>query len=147
MNEYFVFLGNHWSLVILLIITIIAIFIVESLFQGASKDDVDPQAAVQLMNHDHAAVIDIRTKNLFDEGHIIGSIHLPLDEVSASVKRLSKYKNKPVIIVSVDGQDSVKARAILTKNEFTQVKTLKGGISAWRNAELPLDKQGEKSND
>jgi rhodanese-related sulfurtransferase len=147
MNEYFVFLGNHWALVVLLIITIIAIFIAESLFPGSAKDDIDPQAAIQLMNHEHAAIIDIRSKDLFDQGYIIGSIHLPANEVEAGVKRLTKYKNKPVIIVSTDGQEAGKARAILVKNEFTQVKTLKGGITAWRNADLPLNKQGEKSND
>ena len=43
------------------------------------------------------------------------------------------------MIYCASGGRSGKAAKILKKNEFTHIIDLKGGFTAWENAELPID--------
>ena len=66
-----------------------------------------------------AFLVDVRTPGEFAEGHVKGSVNIPLDVVSA---QLVKFKNKKNIIVFCrSGGRSTQAKAILEQNGFTNV--------------------------
>ena len=49
-----------------------------------------------------------------------------------------KYKDKPVIVVCRSGSRSASGCAMLKKQGFDQVYNLRGGLMAWKNANLPI---------
>jgi rhodanese-related sulfurtransferase len=99
-----------------------------------------PQEAILLINHEEAIILDVREENEYLQGHILNSIHIPLNTLSDKINRLEKYRNRPIIASCMSGNRSARACSTLKKNGFEQVHNLKGGVIAWQNANLPLTK-------
>jgi rhodanese-related sulfurtransferase len=111
-----------------------------SISRKAGGKQVDTVGAVQKMNHDNALVIDVREPAEVANGKIPQSKHIPLGELARRLSELEKYKTKPVIVACRSGHRSSGACGILTKNGFTDVYNLSGGMIAWEQANLPVEK-------
>jgi len=131
------FIINHWVLWSALLIILLFIFINESLSQKKKAKELSPQAAVDLINHENAVVIDLRNKDVYRSGHIIDSVNASIDDFEQP--KMNKYKNKPVILVCERGLQSPAAAAKLRTQGYEPI-VLSGGIAAWQNADLPLIK-------
>lgn len=92
--------------------------------------------AVQMMNHQHAVLIDIRPADTFHAGHIPQARSIPATEIDK--KATSLPKNKPLILVCDFGRAAGSAAVRLRALGFTEVSVLGGGMRAWSTAGLPL---------
>jgi rhodanese-related sulfurtransferase len=93
-----------------------------------------------LINQQNAVVLDVRDATEYASGHVINSRNIPLGELDARAAELEKHKAKPVILVCDTGNRSGKAVAVLRRLGIKEVFNLSGGIGAWRQAGLPLEK-------
>jgi rhodanese-related sulfurtransferase len=85
----------------------------EKLFGGGTKTDL------KAVLKDDAFLVDVRTAAEFADGHVKGSINIPLDRISS---QLSKFKHKKNIIVFCrSGGRSSQAKSILDQNGFANV--------------------------
>lgn len=96
--------------------------------------------AINLINRNHALVLDVREDTEFASGHIVDAKHIPLAKLAERLNELSKYKDKPILVNCQRGMRSAKACEILRKAEFKQVNNLQGGLDAWLAAKLPVVK-------
>lgn len=103
--------------------------------------DISPTEAVQLINKEDAVLIDVRESNELAQGSIRNAKHLALSVLKQRVDELKSFNDKPVIAYCKAGTRSSEACAILKKNDFTNVMSLKGGIEAWKVANLPVVKK------
>jgi rhodanese-related sulfurtransferase len=55
-----------------------------------------------------AVVIDVRTPHEYDQGHLPGSVNIPVDRIKASVERIRVMK-KPIILCCNSGERSYQA--------------------------------------
>ncbi|MDH5178718.1 MAG: rhodanese-like domain-containing protein [Gammaproteobacteria bacterium] len=101
---------------------------------------VGPAEATQLINREDAVVIDVRETKEYAAGHIVNSIHIPLQSLQNKVSELEKHKSKKLIVGCQFGNRSASACAMLKKQGFENIYNLKGGMAAWTNASLPLTK-------
>ncbi|MGZ8256975.1 MAG: rhodanese-like domain-containing protein [Gallionella sp.] len=101
---------------------------------------VDTTAALQLINHQNAFVLDVREPAEFDAGHLLNAKLIPLGKLNARISELDKYRDKPMVVVCRSGNRSGTATALLTKAGFTQVYNMAGGVMAWQSSKLPLSK-------
>jgi rhodanese-related sulfurtransferase len=102
---------------------------------------VSAAQATQLMNREDALVLDVRDPGEFGSGHIIGAKNMPLSRIdSAGSEIAAKRRDKPVIVYCDDGNRAVKAAAALRTQGFGKVVSLSGGLGAWRQAGLPVEK-------
>ena len=86
-----------------------------------------PAVDLKSIIEDGAFLVDVRTPGEFAEGHVNGSVNIPLDKVQT---QLAKFKNKKNIIVFCrSGARSGQAKNILQINGFTNV--INGGT--WNN--------------
>ncbi len=102
--------------------------------------DVDANGALQLINHKNAFVLDVREPGEYKNGHILNSQLIPLGKLKERIGELAKYKDKPVVVVCRSGNRSSTACVTLAKLGFTQAYNLAGGVTAWQNAKLPMQK-------
>lgn len=102
--------------------------------------EVDHVAAMQLINHKNALVLDVREQAEYDAGHVLNSKLIPLGKLKERLGELEKYRERPVIIICRTGNQSSFACALLGKQGFAQIYNLNGGIAAWQKANLPLEK-------
>ena len=87
--------------------------IFQQLFGGGPK--VDLKAAIQ----EGAFLVDVRSPGEFAEGHVKGSVNIPLDKIT---QQLTKFKNKKNIIVFCrSGNRSGQAKSILEQQGITNV--------------------------
>jgi rhodanese-related sulfurtransferase len=101
---------------------------------------VNTTQATYLINREDALVVDVREPNEFAAGHVLGAKNLPLARLEASGADLAKKKERPVIVYCDGGERSAKALATLKKQGFTRVANLSGGLGAWQQAGLPVEK-------
>ena len=101
---------------------------------------LSPTDAVMLMNREKAVVIDVCEPDEFAAGHIGAAKNIPLSQLEAKLPAAVKNKNLPVILVCASGIRSGKAVATAKKLGYEQAKSLAGGMKAWREASLPVDK-------
>ncbi len=101
---------------------------------------VSTTQATHLINREEALVVDVREPNEFAAGHVLGAKNVPLARLDASGAELAKRKERPLIVCCDGGERSAKALAALKKQGFTRVANLSGGIAAWQQAGLPVEK-------
>lgn len=102
--------------------------------------EVDSSAALQLINHKNALVLDVREDGEYKLGHILNSTLIPLGKLGERIGELEKYKELPIVVVCRSGSRSGAACMALGKRGFTQAYNLAGGVTAWQKANLPLEK-------
>jgi rhodanese-related sulfurtransferase len=102
--------------------------------------EVGPIEAVQLINRRDAVVIDLRDAAEYKSGHINNARHVPEADLDSRMKELEKIKSKPIIVSCARGNRSMNAANRLRKLGFAEVFSLRGGIAAWQQANMPLEK-------
>jgi rhodanese-related sulfurtransferase len=107
---------------------------------GGGKE-VGTLEATQLINRRDALVLDVREPGEYAAGHIPGAKHVPLGQLASRLKEFEKFKERPVVITCATGSRSGAAISILRKSGFNEAVNLKGGIAAWEQASLPLEKK------
>ncbi len=79
-----------------------------------------------------ATIVDVRTKGEFQQGHIKGSVNIPLDVLGKQAGKLNKAK--PVITCCASGMRSAQGKSILKSQGFAQVHN--GGGWAGLNSRI-----------
>jgi len=74
-----------------------------------------------------AQIIDVRTKSEYQQGHVKGSINIPLNTLSANYSKLKK--GAPIIVCCASGARSASAKGMLKSNGFTDVHNGGGWMS------------------
>jgi rhodanese-related sulfurtransferase len=101
---------------------------------------ISPVEAVRLINHRDALVLDVRVAAERGSGHIPQARHLPFNELKQRIAELEQFKNRPMVVSCQWGAQAAVACTALMKNGFSEVFVLRGGVNAWREANLPMEK-------
>ncbi|UUX97948.1 rhodanese-like domain-containing protein [Aquabacterium sp. J223] len=106
--------------------------------QGAGG--VSPQQAVMMINREKAVLIDISEPAEYAAGHPLGARNIPLAQLAAGAKGLPTNKAQPVVVVCATGGRASRGAAALKALGHEKVHSLAGGLQAWREANLPVEK-------
>jgi rhodanese-related sulfurtransferase len=106
---------------------------------GASGE-VGTLDATRLMNQGSTLILDVRDGAEYASGHLPRARHIPLNELSKRMDEIGKYKDKPVLVTCKTGPRGGAATRMLKQAGFTAVYQLKGGLAAWQQASLPVEK-------
>jgi len=101
---------------------------------------VNTARAIELINREDALLLDVRDAGEYGAGHLLGAKHLPLARIDEGAGELAKKKERPLIVYCDGSERSGKAAAALKRQGFTRVAALTGGLDAWRQAGLPVEK-------
>jgi rhodanese-related sulfurtransferase len=102
--------------------------------------EVGPMEAVQLINRKDAVMVDLREPGEFGGGHAPNARNFPQSQLDKRMGDLQKFKDRPVILVCQTGGRSHAVTAQLKKAGLGQVMVLSGGMGAWQQANLPVEK-------
>ena len=132
------FLIDNWMLISIALASGFMLFL--PVIQGASAAGVTVIQAVQKINREKAVVIDVCSEQEFNEGHIPGAKHIPLDQLKEQLPQVARDKNQPLILVCASGMRSRGAVSVAKKLGYAQPLSLTGGLKAWREASQPVVK-------
>ena len=108
--------------------------------RGTGGPRVNTLEATLMMNKEGAGLVDLRDDADFAKGHVLNAVNIPMAQLESRLGELSKFKDKPLIVYCVAGNRSGAALDILKKNGFDKAFNLGGGMAAWQQAGLPLEK-------
>jgi rhodanese-related sulfurtransferase len=100
---------------------------------------VSPSEAVMLINREKAVLIDVSEPAEFAAAHAAGSKNVPIGGLEAS-PALPRNKALPLVVLCPTGARASRAVAILRKLGYENARALAGGVAAWREANLPIEK-------
>lgn len=104
-----------------------------------------------IKNNEDYIILDVRTQEEYDEGHIWGVMLIPVDELEDRLDELTE--DNPIIVHCRSGVRSNTAANILIENGFTQVYDMGGGILDWIDKGYPVvfneetTAEGEKNSE
>ena len=113
--------------------------LVDRLLVGGAPQ-VGALEAVQLINRRDAIVLDVRDKADYAAGHIPNARNIPFSELSGRMRELEKFKTRPIVVNCRSGTRSAKVCGALKNRGFNEVFALRGGLSGWVEASLPVEK-------
>ena len=134
------FFAHHMLLAMIFAVLVVALVgnEISRLFRGYKE--LSPHGLTLLLNRENPLLVDLSSSQDFERGHIAGARHVPLSQFDPENKDLAKAKDLPVAVYCKDGNTSATAAARLVKSGFKRVFWLGGGLSAWKQADLPVIK-------
>ena len=107
---------------------------------GMSAGALTASGAVQLINREKAVVVDVGETEEFASGHVGGAKNVPFSELENKLTGVVKNKALPLILVCSTGARANRAVAVAKKLGYDQAQALGGGLKAWKEANLPIEK-------
>lgn len=133
------FLLDNWAL-IAVALTSGLMLMWPTLRAGGGAGAIDAPGAVQLINREKAIVVDVCEDAEYAAGHVAGARHVPLAQLEERLPTVAKNKALPLILVCASGRRSARALAVARKLGYEKAHSLAGGLNAWREANLPVEK-------
>ncbi len=91
---------------------------------------ISPAEAKEIMDNEESIVLDVRTKDEYDQGHIEGAVLLPVDEISAKAEEVLEDKSTKILVYCRSGNRSATAAKTLIEMGYENVLDF-GGIIDW----------------
>ena len=107
---------------------------------GVGGNEIGTLEATRLLNQSGTLVIDVRDEKEYAAGHLPRARNVPLNDLEKKAAELQKFREKPVIVTCRSGPRAGAATRVLKRAGFSNVYVLKGGVAAWQQASLPLEK-------
>jgi rhodanese-related sulfurtransferase len=101
---------------------------------------LSPALAVQLINREKAVIVDVCETEEFAQGHIGGAKNVPLGQLEQRLPEVVKNKSVPLILVCASGARAQRALGTAKKLGYDKAQALAGGLKAWKEANLPIEK-------
>jgi rhodanese-related sulfurtransferase len=132
------FLIDNWFLVLAALLSG-GLLLWPLLRAGAQGAALTTAQAVQLINRGKGVLIDVSEPEEFAKSHVAGARNVPFGQIDGH-KALPSNKALPLVVVCPTGARAGRAAAMLRKNGYEKAQPLSGGLNAWREAQLPVER-------
>ncbi|MBJ7271075.1 MAG: molybdopterin-synthase adenylyltransferase MoeB [Ilumatobacteraceae bacterium] len=110
----------------------------ELLADAKSKiKEVDTQTAATKIDANQAVVLDVREPDEFEQGALLGVVHIPRGHLEAQIETKIVDKTSPVIVYCAGGVRSAFAAKTLQELGYTDVLSMAGGFGKWKDEGRP----------
>ncbi|MHC4510093.1 MAG: rhodanese-like domain-containing protein [Planctomycetota bacterium] len=92
-------------------------------------------------------ILDVRSADEYNSGHIHGAINIGHKEISARLAELKPHEDKNIVVYCERGVRARMAQNTLARAGFASVYHLTGDMAAWRGAGRPADTAGTEPNE
>jgi molybdopterin/thiamine biosynthesis adenylyltransferase/rhodanese-related sulfurtransferase len=102
-------------------------------------DEVDVSRAREMMEADSPAIVDVREREEWDEGHIPGAVHVPRGHLESRIETAAPDKSRSVLLYCAAGNRSAFAAKSLEDLGYEHVVSLAGGFTDWKRNGYPYE--------
>jgi rhodanese-related sulfurtransferase len=111
------------------LLIIVVVFLTACGISSEGYRNVSSEEAKQLIDNKDVVVLDVRTPEEYQEGHIPNAILIPLQELENKLNELDKKEH--YLVVCRSGNRSAQASEVLTSNSFANIYNMSGGMNNW----------------
>lgn len=134
------FITNNWLLISVAFISGAMLLWPYVQRQMSGMRDLGTLNVTHLINTRNALLLDVREPKEYENAKLPQAVHIPLSQLLSRGSELAKHKERPIIAYCARGARSRMAGSILRKLGFSEIYNLHGGLQAWRDSGLPLEK-------
>jgi len=95
-------------------------------------------AAEMVEGGGNVRLLDVREKSEWDEGHIPGASHVPRGYLELRIENAVPDKSTPLLLYCAGGTRSLLAAQTLQEMGYSDVRSLRGGFTAWKDSGRPF---------
>jgi len=104
-----------------------------------NAQDISQKQLQQLMKTDkNIVLLDVRTVEEFEQGHIPNAVNIPHKELEARLEELSGATNSQIVIYCRSGRRAEVAKQVLVTAGYSHLDHLSGDFNAWTSSELTI---------
>lgn len=98
-------------------------------YRSEEENNIDYESAKVILKNDKQAIlVDVRSPQEYREGHLEGSINIPLYDLERNCKILPDKKENTIIIYCQSGSRSRKAIQTLKEQSYLNLYQIDGGL-------------------
>lgn len=140
---------KNTALIILLFFAGLALF--PSLLNAQTANTTDIMTVHEVHNAlsdpmFNGVLIDVRTKEEYAEGHIKGSLNIPVSTLHEHIEKLRSLETNGLVVYCRTGRRAATAIALLLEEGIENIIYMKGDMTEWQKEQLPMvvnDKTGQ----
>ena len=132
------FVIDNWYLILVALAS--GAMLLWPVLAGGGASGLSTADAVQLINRQKAVVVDVCGPEEYAEGHVSGAKNVPLAQLQERLPTVVKNKSVPIIMVCSRGARARRAAIMAKQIGYDNAQALAGGLGAWREANLPVEK-------
>ncbi|GAC20568.1 rhodanese-like domain-containing protein [Paraglaciecola arctica] len=119
-----------------------ALWILSLLSFSAFSGNVNNISQQELLeaNAKDLVIVDVRTPEEFQQGHVPNAINVPLSEIIDNPAILASSKEKSIVLYCRSGYRAGKAAKALQKDGYQNLSHLEGDMQAWLKQGLAVEK-------
>lgn len=95
-----------------------------------NEKEINYKKVQEMLKKENTVLIDVRSHQEYEEGHLIGAILLPLYTIKNEILKFVPNKQTTIILYCASGVRSKEAGEILEMLGYENVYSLKGGLNA-----------------
>ncbi|HSC98750.1 MAG TPA: rhodanese-like domain-containing protein [Casimicrobiaceae bacterium] len=134
------FIEKNWPLVLVFVLSGVMLLWPWVTRRLSPVREIGTYDATRMINTENPIVLDVREPKEYTGAQLPNAMHVPLSQLKDRGGELAKYVARPVIVYCDRGLRGGAAASALGKLGFTRVQSLRGGLRAWRDAGLPVQK-------
>lgn len=108
--------------------------------KGQIKEMTPEEVRERLKAGEPWALLDVREQNEWDEGHIEDAHFIPRGFLEIRVEKTLSERDKPLVVYCAGGVRSAMAAKTLHDMGYSNVVSMSGGFSRWRELDYPFAK-------
>jgi rhodanese-related sulfurtransferase len=105
-----------------------------------AREQVKALSPQELQAAQSPVVIFVNTSQEFASGHVPGANWVPRGSLELQIGELSPSKDTAITVTCSDGRNAALSGATLREMGYENVSVLEGGMAAWQQAGLPVEK-------
>ena len=105
--------------------------------EGEPFTRITPKAANDMIAEGNVQIIDVRNQDEWDEGHVPGAVHIPVDDLFTRFGELEQDKRH--LFICAMGVRSALACEMAAALEYTELYNIEGGTGAWAEDGYPIE--------
>jgi molybdopterin/thiamine biosynthesis adenylyltransferase/rhodanese-related sulfurtransferase len=102
-------------------------------------DEIDSSRARELLAEADAAVVDVRERDEWEEGHIPGAVHIPRGSLESRIENAVPDRSRTLVVYCAGGSRSAFAAKTLEELGYEHVLSLTGGFTDWKRNGFPFE--------
>lgn len=110
---------------------LVLVLLLTACAQTASYEQITQEEAKQIMDTTNGYILlDTRTREEYDQGHIPGALLIPHTEIAERAEEELPDKDQVILVYCRSGNRSKQASEVLVELGYTNIKEF-GGINTW----------------
>lgn len=120
-----------------------SVLLISTFCNAGTTPQLSQEQLLQLQQDAHISIIDVRSIEEFNDGHIPGAINIPHNQIQEHLEQLLPLKEQQVVVYCRSGRRAALAEKAMMELGLKDVHHLEGDWLLWQEKSRPVSTKNE----